>query len=60
MAKISLPELKINYFNKVDSKNKVEQLIVEEIYVDYFFRESHKGYAVILVDGRFYKSENRA
>ena len=51
MAKILLPELRINYFSKVGSKNKVEQLIAEEVYVDYFYRESHRSYAVILVEG---------
>lgn len=51
MTKILLPELKKTYFTKVGSKNKIEQLIAEEVYVDYFYRESHRSYVVILVEG---------
>lgn len=51
MTKILLPELRLSYFNKVGLKNTVEQIVLEKTYVDYFFKNSYRGYVVVLVDG---------
>jgi len=51
MTKISLPELRLSYFNKVGVKNTVEQIISQKDNVDYFFQNSYRGYVVVLVDG---------
>lgn len=51
MTKISLPELRLSYFNKVGVKNTVEQIILQKDNVDYFFQNSYRGYVVVLVDG---------
>src|SRR5690606_275467 len=51
MTKILLPELRLSHFNKVGSKNTVEQIVTEKAYVNYFFQKSFRGYVVIFVDG---------
>lgn len=54
MSRILLPELKLTYFIRTGSKNKVEQVITNEITVDYFFHQSSRSYVVILIDGISY------
>ncbi|MGE6397942.1 DEAD/DEAH box helicase [Chryseobacterium scophthalmum] len=54
MSRILLPELKLTYFSRTGSKNKVEQIIANETNADYFFSQSFRSYVVILIDGISY------
>ena len=54
MSRILLPELKLTYFIRTGSKNKVEQVITNKITADYFFYQSSRSYVVILIDGISY------
>lgn len=54
MSRILLPELKLTYFSRTGSRNKVEQIIANETNADYFFSQSFRSYVVILIDGISY------
>ncbi len=54
MSRILLPELKLTYFTRPGSKNKIEQVVAKEISADYFFSQSFRSYVVILIDGISY------
>lgn len=54
MSRILLPELKLTYFSRTGSKNKIEQVVANEINADYFFSQSFRSYVVILIDGTSY------
>lgn len=54
MSTILLPELKLTYFSRTGSKNKIEQIVANEINADYFFSQSFRSYVLIIIDGISY------
>lgn len=50
MPIISLPELKVTYFSKSGSKNRVEHLIVDRTNIEFNYIRGTRSYSIIKVD----------